>query len=131
MERKNFKLFYVLTIYDILLIVAILLGGSATYFMVKSYSRVGKNVEIYVSSRLIGVYSIDENKSIKLNLNTGEVIIKISNGKVWVAETSCPHKICQRMGKKNKVNDLIICVPNKMIIKISGKKKGIIEAITQ
>jgi len=121
----------ILTFFDILLIVAILIVGVSSFFLVRSKVEPGENIEIFISSELKGVYSLNENRTIELTENTGKIFIRIEDRMVWILETSCPHKICQRMGKKKKAQDMVICVPNEMVIRITGKTGGKIEAVTQ
>ena len=131
MPDKKVGILKILTLADILLIAGIIILGTVSLFVMRATGLEGKNVEIFFSSRLAGIYPLYENRTITFEGKTGEIVIKISNGMVWIEETSCPHKICQRMGKKKNVNELIVCVPNEMIIQIVGKKKKEIEAITQ
>ena len=131
MFNKNPSVLKILTAFDVLLIAVILLAGTSGIFLVKAAGHEGKTVEIFISSRLAGIYPLAEERIIEIDGKTGKIFIEIADKMVWIEETTCPHKVCQRMGKKKNANDLIICVPNEMIIKIPGKRKELIEAITQ
>jgi len=46
--------------------------------------------------------------------------IEISDGKVWVAESDCPGTDCVYSGVVSKVGRSIVCLPNRMEIRIIG-----------
>ena len=43
------------------------------------------------------------------------------DGQVWCSEASCPDKLCVKQGKKHLNTDTIVCLPNKMVVTITGK----------
>lgn len=52
-----------------------------------------------------------------------DMIFNAGNGTVSVAESGCGDKICMRTGKISKRGEVIICVPNKVIVEIKGSTK--------
>lgn len=72
------------------------------------------------------VVSVDGHEVWKQDLYTdgtyevNGVIVKISDGKAYVAESDCPDGVCMDMKKAQNVGDSIICVPNKVSVKITG-----------
>lgn len=71
-----------------------------------------------------------QDREIKFNEQSENILIKIENGKIWVEETDCPNRICKKMGKQNAPGEIIVCVPYRLLIQISGEKKSI-EATTR
>lgn len=61
----------------------------------------------------------DQEYTIK-NDGGGTNILIIKNGEAWVTEASCPDKICIHQGKISRDGEMIVCLPNRMIVKISG-----------
>ena len=51
--------------------------------------------------------------------NGGENRMHISGGKVWVTDASCPDKICEHYGKISGDGEVIVCLPNKLIIQVA------------
>ena len=66
------------------------------------------------------VVSLSENCS----FHTHGVEITIENGKAYVSKTSCPDHLCMKMKKAENVGDSIICVPNKVSVRITGQENG-------
>ena len=42
-----------------------------------------------------------------------------SGGKVWVTDASCPDKICEHYGKISGDGEVIVCLPNRLIIQVA------------
>ena len=54
--------------------------------------------------------------------------IVVSDGTVRVEDADCPDKICEKSGAISKAGQTIVCLPNRVVIKILGK--GEVEAIS-
>ena len=52
------------------------------------------------------------------NKGTNHLIVR--DGEIWCSEASCPDKVCVHQGKKHLSSDTIVCLPNKMIVTITG-----------
>jgi hypothetical protein len=105
-----------LKIGDILVIILFL---SFVFFLPKKH---GEKVIISVDKTNDFVYPLNQNKEIIVNGKLGEAKIEIRDGKVRILNSPCPLKICEKKGWISKKGDFIICVPNRVIIKIEGKK---------
>ena len=56
---------------------------------------------------------------------THGVVVTVSDGAAVVSKSSCPDGLCMKMKKAQNVGDSIICVPNKVSVKIIGtSEKG-------
>lgn len=47
--------------------------------------------------------------------------VKVEKGRIKVADSDCPHKICVKTGWLTKKGETAVCIPNRLIIKIKGK----------
>ena len=84
----------------------------------------GKSVSVMVDGELYGTYSLDVNQTIKIETKHGYNILIIENGSAYVGEASCPDGICSDHQPINLVNEEIICLPNKVVISVSGNSSG-------
>ena len=105
---------------DIILIAVILIISAVFVLYGLFISEPTKSVYIFVNNEEIGNYSIVENQKIELDFDgiIGGTVV-ISDGFVWVENFGCPDKLCEKTGKISRVGEVIICLPNKMIIRIS------------
>lgn len=110
-------------IWDVVLIVLLLaLVGLTVYFAVMP--RAGAFAEIYVDGELYQKVSLSKDAEIDLD----HLKIVVENGMVRVEDADCPDKICERRGAISKAGQTIVCLPNRVVVKITGK--GDVEAIS-
>lgn len=77
------------------------------------------------------VISYDGNEERRINLSedftyqTHGVEVTVEEGRAFVSNTDCPDRLCMNMKDAQNVGDSIICVPNKVSVRIvGGEKKG-------
>jgi hypothetical protein len=105
-----------LKIGDILIIVFLLLS---VFFLPKNQ---GEKVIISVDKTNNFVYPLNQDKEFIVNGKLGEAKVIIRDGRVRILNSPCPLKICEKKGWISKKGDFIICVPNRVIIRIEGKE---------
>ena len=120
-----------LKVSDFVLIVLLIVSGIFSSFYIYGNDNEDKMVIVELSGKVYGVYDLNTDRSIDLKGFQSEVKINIENGYVFVSESGCPQKICKRMGKKDRINELIVCIPNHLIIRIEGETKNNYEFITR
>lgn len=106
---------------DFILISAVLLIVSVT-FSINYFinTKKGEKIEIYVDNKLYKTYDIDDEDEIKIESEKGYNLIKIHNHGVEITEASCPDKVCIHEGFIEKPSKSIVCLPNKVHIKITS-----------
>jgi len=72
---------------------------------------------------------LSNNKQVKIIGPLGESIVEIQDNGVRVKDSPCPLKVCMCQGRINKSGQTIVCVPNRIMIRIMGEKK--VDAITK
>ncbi len=92
----------------------ILYGGKA------AVNSTIKTAYIYSNNQLFGEYTLTEGFKDEITIETeiGYNIIHIENGQIWIHEASCPDKICIHQGKISDNGEIIVCLPNRMLIKV-------------
>lgn len=118
-EKRTFSLFRVWDLV-ILALVLCLIGGAI--FLVFSPAR-GAYAEVYIDGKKTATLPLKENTILTLD----KIKIVVNGGKVWVEDADCPDKICEKTGKIYKKGQAIVCLPNKIVVRVTGK--GEVEAI--
>jgi len=119
-----------LTIADKLLL-AILIGGTLTsYVLVDLIALPGATVLVEVDRHVVYKAALNEDASFRVHGATGELVVEIRDGRVAVTGADCPNRICVRTGWRNKAGDVIVCVPNKVIVRIAGPEGDEVRAVT-
>lgn len=79
--------------------------------------------EIYVDNKLKYVYPLtDEEKNIYVETEIGGVNIKIKDKKIRVTTSNSPRKLNVKQGWIEKPGEVIIGIPDKLLVKIVGEK---------
>ena len=89
----------------------------------------GQFVEIFSGNREVYVLSLSTDTVITVEGKIGKSKIEIKGGKVRMLYSPCPLKICEKQGFISREGQEIICVPNRIIIKIKGEKN--IDEVTE
>ena len=55
----------------------------------------------------------------ELHLECGNVV-KVENGSVHMSSASCPDKTCVERGEISRVGETVVCLPNKVVIRIEA-----------
>jgi hypothetical protein len=79
-----------------------------------------EEAEIYIGDELIDTVSLGEDRELEVSRDGSYNLIEVSGGKIRVAEADCPDKTCVHTGAKGRAGDLIVCLPNRLQIKIKG-----------
>lgn len=98
----------------IVLAVFIIAAALAIYFMTKP---TGSEVYIYKDGKLLEAVSLSVEKTVKIDEH---ITVKISGGAAFVLKSDCKGQDCVKAGKISKVGEMIVCLPNKVVIKIIG-----------
>ena len=67
-------------------------------------------------------YSMAKNGTYVLNGGTNTLVIE--DGYAWMTDSQCPDKICEYMGKIRYNGQLIVCLPNGVIVTVEGGEDG-------
>jgi len=118
-KSKYFSIWdIVLCIFAICSVIALLL----VLFLPKNHASM---VNIYYDGVLEKELSLTKDQDFEFY----ELIIRIKDGKVSVISSNCQDHLCEKTNPISKAGESIICLPNKIVIKISGKSE--VDGITQ
>ena len=110
-------------IWDVVIVVLLLLLVALTLCFALGSAK-GASAEIYLGGKLYR--RVDLSKDCEIDLEHLTVIVeKVA---IRVCDADCPDKICEERGAISKAGQTIVCLPNRIVIKVVGK--GEVEAIT-
>jgi len=90
----------------------------------------GSTVLVDVGGKTVAKLDLREEKEITVKGEKGDLRIEVRDGRVRVAEADCPNRICVRTGWRSRGGDVIVCVPNRTVVRILGRDKTIVGGIT-
>ena len=106
-----------------MLIVLVLVGLASTAYVAMSRSG-GDTVIIEQNGDLYGKYSLFEDKTITINGKHSKNVVSIDGGEVIMYESTCKNQVCVRHGAISATGESIICLPNRVVVRIEGKGGG-------
>ena len=112
------------------LLAALLLSVSIGVSFVALSGVEGTAVIVEVGGVTIEKLNIHENREFTFRGERGEMRVQVHDGSVRVVEADCPNRICVHTGWRRREGDVIVCVPNKAVIRILGKQNTEVGAIT-
>lgn len=101
------------------LVVLVLVVLGVFYYLKQNTS--GTQVVVSVDGEEYGRYSLDKNQEIPIvidGVTTNLLVIK--DGVADMTEANCPDKLCVYQREISKSNETIVCLPNKVVVEISG-----------
>lgn len=114
---------------DRILIVALLLLAVASFWVIPGVGKQGRIVLIEQNTELVKELPLDKETTVEVEGHLGTTVVKIEGGKARIVSSPCPRKLCVRMGSISKAGEIVVCVPNKVVVRIKGEKE--IDAVTQ
>ena len=98
-------------------LVLILLFIILSFFIYKSINNSeNKIAKVYYDDKLIKTISLDKDELYTVKGYNGEVVIEVKNNKIRVIEETSEKNLCSKQG----YGDIIVCLPNKIIIKVEN-----------
>ena len=102
--------------------VFVVLGASAL-FMIWAGARTPKtaaNVEVVVSGDVAYRAPLSQNFRYEADGPLGQTTVVCQDSYVWVEDSCCPNKLCVKTGKVRATGQVVVCVPNEVVVRILG-----------
>lgn len=107
---------------DIIIIAVLIVASLAVFFINKEKDRQkGRYAFVYVDNELYSKEDLNQTKTFDIKTKNGFNRIKIHDGGIEISEANCPDKVCVNTGFITKPSQSIVCIPNRVQIKISGE----------
>jgi len=90
----------------------------------------GEYAVILINGKESARYSLSENIEISIKTENGENTLKIENGKATIIHATCPDGICVDHRPIKYSGETIVCLPNKLVIRIDSAKDGGVDAVS-
>lgn len=110
---------------DIIILVVVLVAVALTIYF--ALANTANKVSIYIDGQLKYSYSINSNLEIDLKEDGIDMKVVIKDGKAYVEYSNCPEQLCVHSAALTKEGGMIVCLPNKVVIKIESDE---VDAVT-
>jgi hypothetical protein len=125
------RLFRLLTPGDVALIAALFVVSAASMVLLRSVLTKGTHCRIVVGDEEVGRYPLSHDRIIEVAGPLGMTTVVIMDGSVRVEDSPCPHRLCVRMGEKRLAGETVACIPNRILISVSGGEEAAFDAFAR
>lgn len=108
---------------DLKLVGVLLIIISIFFIMINITKKEGKTAVVYYEDKEILKIDLNTNKEYTVKGYLGDVVLEVKNNKIRVKEENSYNHICSKEGYISESGKSLICLPNKIIIKIDGKSE--------
>ncbi len=108
---------------DKILIIVVLFCSALSLFAVPHLQTLGDAVIIEVDGMEVHHYQLTDDVRISVHGPIGVTVVEISGGTARVLRSDCREKICVKSGLIHRSGQLIVCAPNKVVVRIISKKR--------
>lgn len=109
---------------DILAVVIVAALAAAVFLCFLPGNSAGKTAEVYMDGVLIKTVDLHEDAEFTVQ---GEYknVISVSGGSISIIDSDCPGEDCVHTGGISSPGRSIVCLPNRLEIRISGDEGGV------
>lgn len=116
------------------LVVAIFLAlALSTFWLENLFSHNGstaRRARVLVRNFLVAEVDLQQNGALEVDGVLGRVTLIVAEGGIRVATSSCPNQYCIKQGAVRRAQQVLVCVPNHLLVVIGGQERTNLDAIT-
>jgi len=85
----------------------------------------GRSVQIIVDGQKVKEAALDvAMEELVMQGVKGPFSVEIKDGRVRMKDSTCPNKLCVKMGWIRHEGQVVCCIPNRIVLKITGKRES-------
>ena len=119
------------TLADKILIAGLLILTLLSFPVIKHFQHEGKLVVIEVDGKLVGNFSLGEDRLIPADGKLGTTRVEIADNEVRVLDSPCPLKLCVKSGPISRSGENLVCLPNRVVIRVKGEGEPSVDAVSR
>ena len=114
---------------DIILVLSVLLISALCFIIVSFNQSEGSEVVVTIGNEEYGRFPLNIDKNLTITVDDETIlqynVLVIENGKADVTEASCPDGVCVDHMPISKSGETIVCLPNKVVVRIESDKNEV------
>ena len=83
-----------------------------------------EKVRIISGGEVVGIYPLEKDIEVEVDRGGHLNIVSIEDKKVSMKYSDCRNQICVHTGEITRPGDTIVCLPNYVIVEITGSREG-------
>lgn len=96
------------------------------------HSKEGTYVIVTLDNEQIAKYSLMEDAVYELDgYEEGHNELHIENGQAFITDATCPDKLCVKQKEISHKGEMIVCLPNHIIVTIEGGENSTLDGVAR
>ncbi len=117
---------------DVILIMVVLLLAMICLLGIKCGQKEGTYIVVCVDGEEVASYSMDINQNLQIiGVNGGTNELVIEDGEAYLLDASCPDLLCVHQGRIKYQGETIVCLPNRVVIKVIGGEEAEVDTVVR
>lgn len=87
----------------------------------------GRLASIYINGKEVESLPLKKNAVKSFRSGKGRITVTVQNGRAWVSDSACRHKICLSHPPVSQAGERVICAPNNFLLEIQGT--GLVDTV--
>ena len=130
MSRDFHAVYRLLTGGDKVVLAVLILASGASFLLAGVLTRPAAVAVVSAAGQPRFTIDLTRSRQLRLEGPAGTTVVAVEGGAIRVLDSDCPQRLCVRQGKITRVGQVIVCVPNRIIIWMRGDRRGKFDAIT-
>lgn len=112
---------------------ALLLLSGLALASLKVPGREGRpeRAEVLSGGRAVAVLDLGQDRVSEVPGPLGATRLEVRGGRVRVLSSPCPHQVCRHGGWIGEPGDLLVCLPNAVVVRIPGRRAAAPDALSR
>lgn len=89
-----------------------------------------RSAQVFVNNVLQRAVEMQQAQRFTVSGQLGEVNVEVSAAGVRISASTCPNQFCVRQGYVSRPGQMLVCVPNHVVILLAGQRQNDLDAIT-
>lgn len=92
----------------------------------------GAQIVVTVGGEVYGTYSLEEAREVPIvidGVTTNLLVIK--DGEADMTEADCPDRLCVHQASISKNNEMIVCLPNEIVVQVTSSEESEVDSIAK
>ena len=118
----------------IIILAAVLLVSGGAALWLNSRTAPGMTANVYQDGICIASFDLSAVTGTvrrEIRCEHGVNVIEAERGRIRVAEADCPDQVCVRSGLLTRAGQSAVCLPNRVIVRLTGAEAPAVDAVVQ
>ncbi|MDR1042340.1 MAG: NusG domain II-containing protein [Clostridiales Family XIII bacterium] len=116
--------------HDIALFVVLIVAGVILFAVIDFMKAEGASVDVHVDGKVVASYPLSTDREVELGYN-GHNSLVIKEGQAKVTGADCPDKLCVKQKAISREGETIVCLPHRLVVKISGGEGSGVDGVVR